>query len=253
MALRVQINSNKTSFKISLCILSLSLLSGCASGENAKKTSPATLQDYAAGVCDSFSANNYVQVLENLRMIKLHPDAKDLKSYKRVEDLIKQTKLLIDNSSKYTAELRFFCDDLKTYKTIINIPSIEKIQKAQENSKTSFQNSGPSSSSSNSVRSAPNDYLAPLNRMYPHWVKDISGPLTGSRSDFGIIDVLFNVNSRCSLWIFSSFANFERFNQVWGNTFTFNYPAKDQFGNIYATENSIYSTTCAMEYSDVFG
>ena len=252
MAFRARINSNKTSFKISISILSLSLLSGCASTGNIKKANSDTLQDYAVSVCDSISANNYGQVLEKLRMIKHHPDAKNLKSYKRYDSLIEEAKLLKDNSSKYTAGLRFFCDDLKMYKTISDIPSFEEIQKAQAKSKKSFQNSGPTSST-NSVRAAPKDYLAVLNRTYPHWVKDISGPLTGSRSDFGIIDVLFNANSRCSLWIFSSFANFERFNQVWGNSFKFNYPAKDKFGNIYATENSIYSTTCAMEYANVFG
>lgn len=253
MGLQMRLKSNRYFLQISLCVLGLLLLPGCGSGEVAKKSTPTNLQEYAENVCDAVSADNYGQVLKSLRAIKLDPDARDLKSYGRIDGLISEALLLNDGSSRYRAGLKFFCDDLNTYKYFKFIPDEKDVQKAQEKSKTSFQNSDPVSSSTNSAISAPSDYLAPLNRIYPHWMKDISGPLTGSRSDFGIIDILFNANSKCSIWIFSSFANFERFNQVWGNSFKFNYPGKDRFGNIYATENSIYSTTCAMEYVDVFG
>ena len=234
-----------------ILILCLFSLTGCASGEKSQEKKIASMQNYAKDLCEAADKNDFVQVYKDLKAIKADKKAKNLGSIARIESLMEETKLLKEGTSKYTAGLTFFCEDLKTYKKIENIPSFEEIRKAQLKAKNSMRNSGSTYRSYQFI--TPEDYLLQLNGKYPHWMRDTAGPLTGSRSDFGIIDVLYNANSRCTLWIFSSYSNFERFNQVWGNSFKFNYPNSDKFGNTYATENSIYSTTCAMEYSDVYG
>lgn len=249
----MRLKQSRSSVKFGISIFFLFCLTGCASSQTDQAMKLVTLQDYAQDICAAASKSEYPQIFKDLKAIQSNPQARKLSNYQRINSLIEEVKPLIDGTSKYTAGLKFFCEDLKKYKQFEKIPSDnEKFEKWRLESKSqSFQNSN--SSDGNPRRDPPSDYLRPLNKMYPHWMRDAAGPLTGTRSDFGIIEVLYNANSKCTIWIFSSYSNFERFNQVWGHTFQFNYPHSDKFGNTYATENSIYSTTCAMEYSDVYG
>lgn len=239
------------SFRRSISVTTLGflilVLSGCSSSE---KTVTAPQQEVSVqAACDQVKAGDNVVASKIFRKVREEILNSELDRKFFISAKINQLRIKLEAAQNGTnpnlVEIKSFCNGVEN-----DIPLDKLVERIKIKNETydPDQNKVPKAASRVTI-----DYLKELNDKFPHWTRDIAGPLTGSRSDFGINDVLFNANSKCSIWIFSSFNNFVKFNNAWGNTFAFNYPAEDRFGNTFVTENSIYSTTCALEYSEVFG
>ena len=243
MANRSIINSTSI---VAVCVFGF-VLSSCSSNEQSALQSPTEIS--VESVCVLIQDEDWDAARRNFKRIRLNilnsdMDRKFFISAK-VGQLERDSLAISNGDIGRVSQIKNFCDGVRQNKPLVKL--------AEEIKSKSVDYNPISNENDTSITQGPSDYLRPLNDKFPHWTRDVSGPLTGSRSDFGIVDVLYNANSKCSIWIFSSFGNFVKFNNAWGNTFSFNYPSEDRFGNTYVTENSIYSTTCAMEYSDVFG
>ena len=99
------------------------------------------------------------------------------------------------------------------------------------------------------------DYVSVLKVKGSRFYKDPSSALSFNASNYGIVGVFLNNKYDCGIWVFNNMSNFQKFVQEIATPAGFYFYAdirNDSHNNIFAATAGVYSTSCIIDWSDLF-